>query len=158
MTAFKEVLTNNVALTISLASLTNNSARESTAIDNTGNLDFDANVFLKIKSPASGTSATGYVNIYAYGSADGGTTYPDNVTGTDAAITLVVPPNVKLIGVMNLVANATTYKAGPFSIAAAFGYLPGKWGIIVENKTGGTLDTTEGNHAKFFERVQSQGV
>ena len=151
--------TANQAITCTLASLGSASARASTAVDNTTNLFLDALVMVQVKSGASGVSATGYVNVYAYGTADGGTTYSDGATGTDAAITLTVPPNARLIGVLNVVANATTYKSGPFSVAAAFGgVLPDHWGIIVENKSGAALDATEGNHAKFYQGVLAQSV
>lgn len=147
------------AITITLASLANNGARQSDVVDNTSNLFLDALVFLVIKSGASGTAATGYVNLYAYGSVDNGTNYSDGASGSDAAITPTSPPNLRLIGVVNVVANATTYRAGGFSVAAAFGgVLPQKWGIVVENKTGGTLDSTEGNHAKLYQGVFAQTV
>ncbi len=148
--------TNNQTITCTLASLTNNSARSSAAVDNTSNLFLDVLVMLQIKSGASSTASTGAVNVYAYGTVDGGTTYTEGA-GTDAGITLTVPPNARLIGVINVVANATTYKAGPFSVAAAFGgVLPDHWGIIVENKTGGTLDSTEGSHLKLYQGVEAQ--
>lgn len=151
--------TANQTITITLASLANNGARESTAIDNTSNLFLDAQVGGKVKSGASGTLATGQVNVYAYGSADGGTTYSDSATGSDAAITLTVPPNARLIGMINVVANATTYEFGPFSVAAAFGgVLPAFWGIIIENKTGGTLDATGGNHNVHYQGVLAQSA
>lgn len=149
--------TGNQTITVTLASLTNNSQRESTAIDNTTNLFLDALVGGKVKSPASATSATGSINVYAYGTDDGGTTYSDGATGSDAGITLTAPPNVRLIGVINVVANAVTYKFGPFSVAAAFGgILPASWGLIFENKTGGTLDSTGGNHAIHYQGVLAQ--
>lgn len=154
MSTINELLNNNNAITITLASLANNGQRQSTVIDNTTNQDLDAGVFLNIKSAAASTSATGYVNVYAFGSADGGTNYSDGAGASDAAITLTAPPNMKVIGIINVVANATTYKGGPFSVADAFGYLPGKWGIVVENKTGAALDSTEGNHLKVYERIR----
>ena len=151
--------TSNQAITVTLASLANNSARASTAVDNTSNLFLDALVAINIKTGASGTSSTGYVNVYAYGTADGGTNYTEAATGSDAAITLVVPTNLRLIGSLNCVANATTYKAGPFSVAAVFGgAMPDKWGIVIENKTGGTLDGTEGSHLKVYQGVYGQTV
>jgi hypothetical protein len=68
------------------------------------------------------------------------------VTGTDANATLTVPPNVVLIGRINVVANSATYIGGPFSVAAAFGgVLPDHWGIVIENKTGATLDASIGS-------------
>lgn len=151
--------TTNQTITLTIASLANNGQRESTVIDNTTNLFLDALVQLKIKSPAASTSSTGYVNVYAYGTSDDGTNYGDGATGTDAAITLTSPPNLRLIGVINIVANATTYKSNPMSVAAAFGgILPAKWGIVIENKTGGTLDATGGNHAAFYQGVLAQVV
>lgn len=145
-------------ITITVASLANAGARSGLAVDNTTNLFIDALVQLALKSPASATSATGYVNVYAYGTTDGGTTYAEGA-GTDAGVTLTAPPNVRLIGVINMVANAVTYKSEPFSVAQAFGgILPAKWGIIVENKSGGTLDTTGGNHLVQYQGVLGQTV
>lgn len=151
----------NQAITCSLApggtGLANNGARESTVIDNTTNCFIDALVQVQIKSGGSGTAATGYVNVYAYGTVDGGTTYSDGCSGSDNAVTLTAPTNLRLIGVVNVVANGTTYKSSPMSVAAAFGgVLPDKWGIVIENKTGGALDTTEGNHKKLYQGVYAQ--
>jgi hypothetical protein len=149
--------TNNQAITITLASLASAAARASTVVDNTSNVFQDALVSLKVKSNAAGTSASGYVNVYAYATTDGGTTYTESATGSDAGITLTSPPNAIRIGSLNVVANATTYPAGPFSVAAAFGgSLPDHWGIIVENQSGAALDSTEGNHLKTYQGVYTQ--
>ena len=158
MTISQELLNNNQSITVSLASLASGSYQQSAALDNTSNLYFDAGVMLAVKTGASGVSATGTVNVYAYGSADGGSHYTDGCSGSNATFTPTSPINLKLIGVINAVANATTYTGGPFSVASAFGYLPGKWGIVVLNSTGGTLDSTEGNHLKFFEGQQVQSA
>lgn len=149
--------TNGQTFTVTLASLASGSARQSTVIDNSSNLYQDALVLLKIKSGASGVSATGVVNVYAFATVDGGTSYSENAGASDAAITLTSPPNVRLIGQMNVVGNATTYYSPLFSVASAFGgILPEKWGIIIQNQTGASLDSTEGNHAKLYEGVYSQ--
>lgn len=151
--------TSNQTITLTLASLANGSSRASTAVDNTTNLFLDALVSLNIKSGASGTAATGYVAVYAYGTSDGGSNYTEGATGSDAALTLTSPTNLKLIGLINVVANATTYKAGPFSVAQAFGgQLPDHWGIVVTNSTGGALDSTEGSHLKIYQGVLAQTV
>lgn len=151
--------TNGQTITLTLASLANNSARQSTVVDNSANLYLDALVQLKIKTGASGVASTGYINIYAFATVDGGTTYTENAGASDAAITLTVPPNAVLIGRINCVANATTYYSSPMSVAAAFGgVLPEKWGMIVENKTGGTLDSTGGNHTVKYQGVLNQSV
>ena len=144
------------AFTITIASLANNACRSSVAIDNSTNLFLDALVSVKIKSAAASTSATGYVNIYAYGSTDTGTTYAEN-GGLDSAITLTSPPNVRLIGSLNVVANAVTYISEPMSVAAAFGgALPQYWGIMIENKTAATLDATGGSHYAQYQGVYGQ--
>lgn len=158
MTTSQELLTNNQSITISLASLANGSYQQSAAVDNTSNLYFDAGVELAIKTGASGVSATGSINVYAYGSANGGSNYTDGCSGSNASFTPTSPTNLKLIGVINAVANATTYTGGPFSVASAFGYLPGKWGVVVCNNSGAALDSTEGNHLKFFEGQQVQSA
>lgn len=138
--------TNNQALTCTLTSLANNGQQGSAAVDNTTNLYLDALVFVKVKSAAASTSATGLINVYAYGTADGGTTYSDAVTGTNASQTLTSPPNLRLIGIINVVANSVIYDGGPFSVAQAFGgILPDHWGIVVENKSGATLDAATGS-------------
>jgi hypothetical protein len=148
---------NNQALTCTLTSLANAGQRASAALVQTSDLSLDIGVFLKIKTGASGVVSYGQVNIYAYGSCDGGTTYTDGVAGTDGSVTMTVPPNAKLIGVMNCVANATTYYAGPFMIASAFnGVLPDHCGIIVQNLTGGTLDASVAS--AFYQEFFSQAV
>ena len=151
--------TNGQTITCGIASLTNSSSRQSTVIDNGTNLYSDALVQVTTKTGASGTSAAGFINVYAYATVDGGTTYTDGASGTDGAFTPTNPPNAVLIGRVNCVANATTYKSTPMSVAAAFnGILPEKWGVIIENKTGGTLDATAGNHAVKYQGVLAQTV
>jgi len=146
-------------LTMTLANLANYSARQSAEVDNSANLFLDALLVLKIKSGASGVSSAGVVNIYAYGSVDGGTTRTEGAGASDAAITLANPTNLRLLGAMNMVANATTYISGPMSVANAFGgQLPERWGIVVENRSGAPFDTTEGNHAKLWQGILGQTV
>jgi hypothetical protein len=136
----------NQAITCTFTSLANGGQRGSASIDNSSNLFLDALVFVKVKSASSATASTGTVNVYAYGTADGGTTYSDGVAGTDTGASLTSPPNLRLIGVINVVANSTTYEGGPFSVRAAFGgVLPDHWGIVIENKSGATLDASVGS-------------
>ena len=101
---------NNQAITCTFTSLANNGQRSSAALDNSSNLFLDALVSVKVKTNASGTLATGYVNVYAYATTDGGTTYGGGEAnmGTDAGVTLASPPNLVLIGTINAVANSTT--------------------------------------------------
>lgn len=132
-----------VNITITLASLADGAKATSSEISNTSDLFLDVLVMIQVKTNASGVDAAGVVYVYAIGSVDGGTTYPDSDND-----------NKQFIGVMTANANATTYKSNALSVANAFnGKLPEKWKIVVENQTGAALDSTEGNHAK-----ESQGV
>lgn len=151
----KQAIANEVAMTITLASLANNGARESTAVDNATNLYEDALVQLLTKTGAT-VNANGYINVYAYASVDG-TNYGNGATGSDAGITLQSPPNVKLIGRITANADNTAYKSNPMSVASAFGgRLPEKWGIIIENKTGAGLSSTGGDHVLNYQGMYSQ--
>ena len=149
--------TQGVAITITLNSLASGSLRQSTAIDNTSNLYRDALVQFKIKTGASGVSATGFVRCFAYASADNGTDYGDGATGTDGSFTPTSPPNLRLLTVLNAVANATTYTSDPVSVAALYGgTLPPKWGIVIDNETAATLDGSAGGTVWYqgaFETV-----
>jgi len=151
--------TNGQAITCSMASVADGSARASTAVDNTTNLFLDALVQVTAKTGASGVSATGYINVFAYATSDGGTKYTDGVTGTDAAFTVGAQTNLALLGTIGVAANATSYTSSPMSVAAAFGgVLPDHWGIVIHNNTGAALDATEGNHKKVYQGILTQVV
>jgi hypothetical protein len=131
-------------ITCTLASLTNGSARESTAIDNGTNKYLDALLRVLTKGQASGTLV---LEIYAYGSVESSSpVYTDSATGSDAAFTAANIKNARFVGVVTM--NTTTaVVGGPFSVAAAFGgVLPIKWGLIFKNSSGATLSTTGGDH------------
>lgn len=159
-TTFKPLYgTNNQTITCTITSLANNGQRSSAAIDNTSALLMDALVSVTVKTNSAGTSSTGTVNVYAYGTTNNGTTYGGGEAnmGTDAGVTLTSPPNIALIGVINANANSTTYSLTAMSVAQAFGgVLPDHWGIVVENKTGATLDASVGS--ANYQGIQLQGV
>lgn len=154
MASIKEAFGTSTGMTCTLASLATASARESTAVDNTTNLYLDALVYLAVKLQTGTPGSDKCVNVYAYGSEDG-TNYTDNATGSDAAVTMRAPTNLRLIGViLTPDSGGLTYKGGPFSVAPAFGgILPRKWGVVVENRTNITLSATEGDHAKTYTGV-----
>ena len=151
----------STGMTITLASLASSAtaARESTAIDNTSNLYDDALVYVSCKLQSGSPANDKAIYIFAYGSEDG-TNYTDNATGSDAAVTMRDPTNLRLIGIISTPdSGALTYKGGPFSVAQAFGGLmPRKWGIVVRNYTGVTFDATEGNHTKTYTGIHYQSV
>lgn len=147
--------TNNQVITCTLASLASAGAREGVVVDNTTNLFLDALVMFKFKTHAS-SAPTGdkAMYLYAYGTVDNGTTYPDTVTGADAGLTLNSPGNLRLLGAVYAAAAATTYKGGPFSVASVFGgVLPARWGVVVQNATGFSIDATGGSHVINWQGV-----
>ena len=144
----------NFALTLASLASSATGARESTAIDNTSNLYLDVLVQIKVALQTGSPAADKAIYIYAYGSEDG-STYTDNVTGTDAAITLRAPTALSVIGIIPCPdSGALTYEGQPMSVAAAFGgYLPRKWGIVVRNFTNLALSATEGDHSYKYTGI-----
>lgn len=136
-------------ITLTLTSLTNTSARASTAIDNTSTKYIDA--LLRITSKGAAGS-TGTVDLYVY-TALSDTTYSDGATGTDAGFTAGNRKNSVFLGSLQM--NTTTaVTSAVWSIAALFGgILPSKWGIIAINNSGGTLSATGGDHVVEFEGI-----
>lgn len=167
----KYPVTSSVALTIDLASLANDSTnflagRESTAVDNTTNLDLDHLLSGKIRAGTSPT-ANNRIEVWVYApiSVSGGTpTYPDVFDGTDSAET-ATSRNVLFSALRlacTIIVDATTgrdYFIPPTSIASLFGgQLPTHWGVFVVNGSGVALDSTGGNHVLHYLRVQAQTV
>lgn len=142
-------------ITISLASLGNNAARESAFIDNSSNLYLDAMVQLSIALQAGTPSNDQLINVWFYGS-ENGSNYTDNATGSNAAITLRNPTNLRGPFIISTpTAGGLTYRAVIGSVAAYFGgVLPRRWGIVVENRTGIAFNATEGNHAKSYSGIK----
>lgn len=157
MATTKFLLGSTTGITITIASLANGSARESTAIDNTSNLFLDALLYLAIQLAAGAPASDKRINVYVYGSADG-TNYTDNATGSDAAITPRSPSNLILLGSIETPdSGGLTYKGVLGSVAAAFaGVLPPKWGIVIENKTG--LAFAASGHTTQYRGLQAQTV
>lgn len=164
--------TSSTDLTISLASLASGSqgvytsGQESTAVDNTTNLDLDHLLSGMITLGTSPT-ANRAVNIYVYAnisSSSGTPTYPDVLDGTDSAETFtsanVLNAAVKFAA--TITSDSTSNRAyyfGPISVASLFGgVLPKFWGVYVAHDTAVALNSTAGNHKISYERIQSQTV
>lgn len=135
MTTITQNATNSNAVTINIASLANNTSVASSAIDNSTNKFVQAIVRVKVKTGASGTSTTGFVNVYLVRSTNGGTNYTDN---TD-----------ELLGSIATVVDATTYIR---SFKAEL--LGTHWKIAVENRSGAALDSTAGNHEVEYTGIK----
>jgi len=162
--------TSSVALTLALGGLASSSTfiagRASTAVNNTSNNDTDHILSGKIKGGTTPTVST-EINIYLYAnisSSSGTPTYPDSITGTDAAKSMT-SANVlasALILAETITVDATTgrdYFFGPISVASFFGgVLPKFWGVYVAHSTVASLDSTDANHVLTYERVLYQTV
>lgn len=148
------------AITCTLASLASAASRESATVDNTTNLYLDALVQVKVQTNVSAPTGDKAVYVYAWGVVDTTTpTYPDRVTGADAAITPDSPTQLVLLGTIYCAAAATSYKMSPKSVASMFGgVLPGKWGLVFTNATGNALDTTGGNFAVTYQGILATSV
>jgi len=162
--------TSTSALTLTLASLASDTnllaGRESTAVDNTSNLDLDHLVSLLVTTGTSPTAGT-VIEVWAYAAlsiSSGTPTYPDVLDGTDSNET-ITSRNV-LFPMLALVASITVdstsnrgYYVKPTSVAGLFGgSLPPFWGLFVVHNTGVNLNSTGGNHSAQYERVQAQTV
>lgn len=145
-----EVRTKPIAkatFTVTLASLANGSARQSTMISNTNNYPA-AIVYLKLKSNAAPTAGSSYKVFLTRGDDASSSTYrTDGIGATDAAVTSVL--NAQLLGNIILTANANTNFFGEFD-TSSLGPLGPEWGIIVLNNSGQSLNATESDHFKGY--------
>jgi hypothetical protein len=151
--------TSNQSETITLASLAASATvgRAGTAIDNTSNLFDDVLVFIFVESGT--VSGNKQLLVYVYGTVDGGTTYSEGITGTDAGFTRNDPTGLIPLRVLPMPTNATVYKFGPFSLAAAFGgSLPDHFGLVIFNDSGAALSGTAGNNKVLYQGIQIQVV
>lgn len=155
------------SITITLASLADDNTngiagRSSTAIVNSGN-DLDHIVSGVIRAGTSPTAGRS-IEIWAYAQINDTPTYPDGITGTDAAKTMT-SLNV-LLGSLRLLAALPTeaatdrdYFLPPTSIAQWYGgVLPKRWGLWVLNRTGVALNATGANHSLVYMPIQNQSA
>lgn len=165
--------TSTVNITITLLSLAANASgifvagRASTAVDNRTNLDLDHVLSGKIRTGTTTPVVSRSINIYAYApisNAAGTPTYPDSITGTDAAKTFTSAnvQNAAVRFVANIIIDVTAerdYFIAPVSIASLFGgALPQFWGVFVAHDTGSNLSATAAACVLTYERIQGQTV
>jgi len=157
-----------VALTHALASLASDTnllaGRASTAVDNTSNQDLDHLLSGVIRMGSTPTVNT-QIEVWIYAPisiASGTPTYPDGITGTDAAKTMT-SANVKFSALRlatTIIVDATAsrdFSIAPISIAGLFGgVLPPFWGVFLTQNTGAALNATQ--VALQYNRIQSQTV
>jgi hypothetical protein len=148
----------STALTCTLASLASSLTvgRSSLAVDNSTNLYVDAMLTVAVRTAAGALANDKACYVFLYGSEDG-TTYSGSTAeaqGTDVAVTLDNPTNMKGPYTISCIASSQTYRLVVPSVASAFGgILPRKWGFVLFNFTGQALDATEANHQKTYSGV-----
>lgn len=144
------------AITLTLTSLANGIWRQSASVDNTSNLYVDALVGGSIQV---GTTPTlgGTIDIYAYGQYDASGEYTAGASGSDADYT-ADGEQYLLKPVATIIVDADSdidYEWGPTSIAQAFGgIMPQRWGLVVENNTGSTLNATGTNNKTAYTGIK----
>jgi hypothetical protein len=114
----------------------------------------DVRLAVEVKTNAAGTSATGAVNVFVYGTADTSTPiYDGGCTGSDAAYT-GNKDQLKFVGSLPTIANSTTYDMS-WNLSRVFGTngIPAKWGIVIDNQSGATLDASVGK--AFYQGINA---
>lgn len=140
-----------VNVTLTQESLANGSWRQSTVVDNTSNLYVDVLLGGIVRTGTSPT-ADATIDIYIYASYDG-VNYTAGASGSDAAYTADGEENL-FKKIETIIVDGTSdqyYVWGPVSVAALFGgTMPSKWGVVIENNSGSTLNATVGNNETQF--------
>ena len=146
----------SAALTITLAALASDASllagRSSVFVDNgaTG-APLEVGVSAVIENNTGSTPTVGTaVQVYAYSDIDDTPTYPDNILGTDANVSISTANNqnsaLKLAASMTVAAvKGTTYPTGwnimsQVALGALFGgWLPRYWGVWIVQSSGQSL-------------------
>jgi len=137
-------LITRATMAMTLASLANGNAQQSTIVSNSNNYPA-ALIFLKITSGSvAPTNGTVYEVYLLRGD---GTNKTDNAGASDAAITI---ENAPLLGTIVVTNNANKAFYGEFD-TSPLGPLGSEWGIAVKNASGQTLNATEANHVKAYQ-------
>lgn len=137
------------SITCTMASKTSGQGRRSAVVDNSSNLYIDALVLVSL-TIGTFTSPARF-DVYAYASADDGTTYETG--GSTDADWNTIRGDEKFLFSVNCYTNSTAF-AGVGTVARAYGgRQPRNWGIIISQTNCGTLNGTETNHIKKFQGV-----
>jgi hypothetical protein len=156
------------ALTCTVTSLADDGYRESAAVTNATNKYLSVLIGGSIQ--VGTVTADGSIKVYAYASADGGTTYSGGLVGTDETITWGTTPstssvngfnNLFLLGIANVddTDDDNDIEFGPFVLEAAFGgIVPEDWGIVIKNETGVAFHATGTNNTLHYSGIKATSV
>lgn len=130
-------------------------------LDISGMTLLDVNFMVHVKTHASSAS-TGDKGVYVYlvGTVNTGTDYSD-INGTkvttDGTGTWSTDNNLgSHVTFIKAPTAATTYYSRMFCASEIFKTLPTKIVVVLVNKTGQTLDATDGNHGCLYQVVQAE--
>lgn len=140
-----QAFTSPTTMTITLNGLSSTATQYSTVVSSTGTAThfLDALVTASCYIATTPTSDQA-VHFYAYGTVDG-STYTDDVTGTDGRLTTGTR-NARSLGILSMTSPNQVMRGGPWSVAQAFGgVLPRAWGVIAVNSTGTYLSNANAN-------------
>lgn len=140
------------SITITLASLASSSTllvgRASTAVTSGNWIDAVVSGVITVgTTPTTNTE----IRVYVYAQRNDTPTYPDGITGTDAAKTFATAGtrDASLFLAKRLTVDATTSNEDrdfEFSLVEVCGFLPKRWGVFVTHSTGVNLNATGSNH------------
>jgi len=158
-TTLKPLYGTPTAMTMTLASLANNAYRQSTAVDFTSSLVGNLKLLIKVKTAASGVSATGYSQVFVV--EFDGTNWGNGASGTDASFTpddvLNLPPPIWTIPTRT---SAVVYTTPLLDVPALLGYpiLGPKVAVVIGNFSGAAFDATGTNFLVEYTTYQFQNV
>lgn len=124
---------------------------QSAAVDNSSTVYEDAHVQVVLDMANTAPGVDKCVYVMAYSALE--TTYTNPASGTEGTITLTnitnTGQNLRPIGVIPYTTQAETIESSVMSVAGAFGgCLPVKWGIVIVNYSGASLEAS-GNTVKW---------
>jgi len=126
---------NSNTVTITLASLADDTIATSDAIDNSTDKFIYADIQVKIRT-GTGVSDDGIIKVKMVRSVDGGTVYDDSNA------------NLEILFAFTANVDSTDYVVS--SDTGRIGLLPSHWKIAILNDTGAALDSTASNHSVTF--------
>jgi hypothetical protein len=139
----------------SLASSATAAAQSNEVISSTTNNVTDITVNVGVVCGAHTQSASTLVTVFVWGTNDdnsypGATGTVEVVTGTAGSITLGSFGNIALKWLQSVSAVPSQTNKLEGSVVGALGFVPRKWGIVIQNQTGAAL-AASGHYAEYVE-------